>query len=202
QWRALQSDAEKGRSGLTVQETAMQEQVAQQRKAESRMEAIHQEQTAAGEAFNKVQGELYAVGSEIARLEQSIQHSRELQARQQKQFDETSGSLKDMEQHMVLDRKQVEDLTSKLAEAEPALKTSQEVESATDAEMQSAEAEVQSWQERLEKHHINNNELNRKAEGIRSSIEMLDNRMQNADRRLQKLAEEAESSDTSKLNND
>lgn len=202
QWTALQSDAEMGRSGLSVQETAMQEHVAEQRKAESRMEAIHQEQTAAGEKFNQVQGELYAVGSEIARLEQSIQHSRELQARQQKQYDETSGSLKDMEQHMVLDRKQVEDLTARLAEVEPALKKAQEIESAADAEMQSAESEVQTWQERLEKHHIKNNELNRKADGIRSSIEMLDNRMQNAVRRLQKLAEETQSSDTSKLSSD
>ena len=202
QWTALRSDAEKGRSGLSVKETAMQEHLAEQRKAESRMEAIHQEQTAASEQFNQIQGELYAVGSEIARLEQSIQHSRELQARQQKQYDETSGALKDMEQHMVLDRKQVEDLTARLAEVEPALRKAQENESAADAEMQSAEAEVQVWQERLEKHHIKNNELNRKADGIRASIEMLDNRMQNAARRLQKLAEETESSDTSKLSSD
>jgi len=199
QWAALQSDAEKGRTGLSVRETAMQEHMAEQRKAESRMEAIHQEQTAASEAFNKVQGELYAIGSEIARLEQTIQHSRELQARQQKEYDETSGSLKDMEQHMVLDRVQVEDLTSKLADVEPALKVAQETESSADAEMQSAEAEVQIWQESLEKHHIKNNELNRKADGIRSSIEMLDNRMQNAARRLQNLATETEGTDTSKL---
>lgn len=200
QWTGFQSEAEMGRSGLSVQETAMQEQIADQRAAEKRMESIHQEQTTAGENFNKVQGELYSIGSDIARLEQTIQHSRELQARQQKEYDETSGSLKDMEQHMVLDRTQVEDLTLKLAEVEPALKQAQEVESAADAEMQSAEAEVQVWQERLEKHHVKNNDLNRKADGLRSNIETLDNRMQNAARRLQNLATETQGTDTSKLN--
>lgn len=199
QWTAFQSDAEIGRSGLSVQETAMQEQVAEQRAAEKRMEAIHQEQTAAAENFNKVQGELYSIGSDIARLEQTIQHSRELQARQQKEYDETSGSLKDMEQHMVLDRTQVEDLTMKLAEVEPALKQAEQVEASADAEMQSAEAEVQVWQESLEKHHVKNNELNRKADGLRSNIETLDNRMQNAAKRLQNLATETEGTDTSKL---
>jgi chromosome segregation protein len=199
QWSELQSNAELGRSGLSVQETAMQEQVAEQRAAEKRMESIHQEQTTAGENFNKVQGELYAIGSDIARLEQTIQHSRELQARQQKEYDETSGSLKDMEQHMVLDRTQVEDLTSKLADVEPALKKAQEIESSADSEMQSAEAEVQTWQESLEKHHVKNNELNRKADGLRSNIESLDNRMQNAAKRLENLVTETEGTDTSKL---
>ncbi|MFC1777889.1 preQ(1) synthase [Pseudomonadota bacterium] len=69
QWSSLQSDTKIGHSGLAVQETAMQEQIAEQRAAEARMESIHQDQAGAGEAFNEVQGELYSVGSEIARLE-------------------------------------------------------------------------------------------------------------------------------------
>ena len=199
QWYALQNDAEIGRGGLSVQETAMQEQLAEQRAAESRMEAIHQQQSTSGDAFNKVQAELYAVGSDIARLEQTIQHSRELQARQQKEYDETSASLQDMEQHMVLDRAQVEDLTSRLAEVEPALEVAQKTESSADSELQAAEAEVQVWQESLEKHHVKNNELNRKADSLRSHVESMDTRMQDAANRLNKLAGETEGTDTSEL---
>ncbi len=199
QWSSLQQDAGLGRSGLTVQETAMQEQIAEQRAAEARMEAIHQDQASAGEALNGVQGELYSVGSDIARLEQAIQHDRELQARQKKEYDETSGSLQDMEKHMVLDRAQVEDLTTKLAEVEPALEKAQTEELGADAEMQKAEAEVSSWQESLEQHHVKNNELNRKADGQRASVEMLDGRMQDAATRLQNLAGETEGTDTGTL---
>jgi len=78
----------------------MQEQMAEQRAAEARMEAIHEGQSAAGEALNTVQGELYSIGSDIARLEQSIHHSKELQDRQKSEYEETSKSLSDMEQHM------------------------------------------------------------------------------------------------------
>jgi chromosome segregation protein len=198
-WSALQKDAELGRSGLTVQETAMQEQIAEQRAAEAKMEAIHQDQAGAGEAFNVVQGELYSVGSEIARLEQTIQHSRELQARQKKEYGETSGSLQDMEKHMVVDRAQVEDLTAKLAEIEPALAVAQKQESEADTELQVAEAEVTRWQESLEKHHVKNNELTRKADGQRANIEMLDGRMQDASNRLKNLAGETEGTDTAAL---
>ncbi len=199
QWSALQKDAGMGRSGLSVQETALQEQLAEQRAAEARMEAIHQEQTSAGEAFNEVQGELYSIGSDIARLEQTVQHNRELQARQKKEFEETSAALQDMEQHMVLDRAQVEDLTSKLAEVEPRLEQAQKEEADADAEMHAAEAEVAAWQERLEAHHVRNNELNRKADGLRTTIEMLDGRMQDAATRQQALAGETEGTDTTGL---
>jgi chromosome segregation protein len=199
QWSGFQNDAQLGQTGLAVQETAMQEQVAEQRAAEARMEGIHQQQTGAGDAFNKVQGELYAVGSDIARLEQTIQHSRELQQRQQKEYDETSGALQDMEQHMVLDRAQVEDLTTRLAEVEPALAKARGEEKSADAEMQTAETEVQVWQESLEKHHVKNNELNRKADSLRATVAMLDGRMQDASNRLKNLAGETKGTDTSDL---
>lgn len=199
QWSSLQKDAGLGRSSLSVQETALQEQLAEQRAAEARMEDIHQQQSSAGETLNEVQGELYAVGSDIARLEQTVQHNRELQARQKKEFDETNASLKDMEQHMVLDRAQVEDLTGKLAEVEPMLAQAQTEEAAADTQMQAAETEVAAWQERLEAHHVKNNELNRKADSLRATIEMLDARMQDAATRQQALAGETEGADTTGL---
>jgi len=199
QWLSLKNDAELGKSGLSVQETAMQEQLAEQRAAEARMEAIHQEQAGASETFNTVQGELYSISSDIARLEQTIQHSRELQTRQKKEYEETSSALQDMEKHMVLDRAQVEDLTGKLAEVEPALEKAQQEEASADAEMQAAEAEVADWQERLEKHHVKNNELNRKADSQRATIAMLDGRMQDASARLQKLAGETAGMDAGAL---
>jgi len=199
QWSSLQNDAELGRSGLAVQETAMQEQLAEQRAAEARMESIHQQQASAAEAFNGVQAELYSIGSDIARLEQTVQHNRELQARQKKEHEETSKSLQDMEQHMVLDRVQVEDLTSSLAEVEPALDQAQKEEANTDAGMQVAEAKVASWQESLEKHHVKNNELNRKADSLRATVEMLDGRMHAASNRLKNLVGETQGTATGAL---
>ncbi len=199
QWRSLQNDADMGRSGLAVQETAMQEQLAEQRAAEARMESIHQEQALASEAFNTVQGELYSISSDIARLEQSIAHDRELQNRQKKEYEDTSSALQDMEKHMVLDRAQVEDLTAKLAGLEPALAKAQQEEATADTGMQAAEAEVAGWQERLEKHHVRNNDLNRKTDNQRASLAMLDGRMQDASVRLQKLAGETDGMDTAAL---
>ncbi len=199
QWLSLKNDAELGRSGLSVQETAMQEQIAAQRATEARMESTHQEQAVASEAFNTVQGELYSISSDIARLEQTIQHSRELQEQQKKEYEETSSALQDMEKHMVLDRAQVEDLASRLASDEPALEKALKDEADADAEQQAAESEVADWQEELEKHHVKNNELNRKTDSQRATITTLDNRMEDASARLQNLAGETEGTDTGSL---
>jgi chromosome segregation protein len=199
QWREQMAIAGEGKVGLGAQETALQEQVAAQRSVEKKLEDLHQRQSDASEAFNAVQGELYAVASDIARLEQSMQHGREMQARQQQEYDEISASLKDLEQHMVLDRAQVEELTTKLAESEPALRAAETAESEADRELLDAEAEVQAWQEHLEEHHRRNNELNRKADALRARVEVLDQRMAAAVARIGELEQQSVDADTEPL---
>jgi chromosome segregation protein len=199
QWREQMEIAGEGKTGLGAQETALQEQLAKQRGAEKRLEELHQRQADASDAFNVVQGELYAVASDIARLEQTVQHNRELQARQQQEYDEISGSLRDLEQHMVLDRAQVEQLTRQLAESEPALREAEAAESGADRELLDAETEVQAWQEQLEEHHRSSNEMNRNADALRARIEVVDQRMVAAAARITELEGQSKGVDTEPL---
>ncbi|NND44814.1 MAG: chromosome segregation protein SMC, partial [Xanthomonadales bacterium] len=189
-WREQVRLAEQGKTGLGVQETALQEQLAAQRAAESKMEDLHQQQAEASERFNEVQGELYAVASDIARLEQAMEHNRELQRRQREEYDEVATSLKDLEQHMVLDRTQVEHLTGQLAEDAPGLKQAEQAETEAEQALAKAEAEVQAWQEAFEAHHARRSELSRKSDGLSARVEVLDQRMKTAAERLAALQEE------------
>jgi len=201
-WRQLMADAEAGQHGLSQRETRLQESIARQRSAEAALEKLHEEQGQAGEAFNEVQGELYAVGSEIARLEQSIQHARELQERQRAEFSETEGALKDLEKHMVLDRAQVEDLTQALAEVEPSLADARASEEAALEAMTSADQAVAEWQQAFEQHHRQSTESNREADGARAEIEVLDQRLIQASRRVEALEREGASMDIAALKKD
>jgi len=197
QWQHLMETASQGKQELSRRETAMQESLAGQRSAEAALEKLHVEQGQASEAFSTVQGELYGVGSEIARLEQAIEHARELQKRQQDEFAETESALKDLEKHMVLDKAQVEQLTRALAEVEPSLAQAVEVESRSTARLAEAEAEVQAWQKQFEEHHRASTERNREADRCRSEVEVLDQRLLQAARRLDALGKESESMDAS-----
>ena len=140
--------AEAGKQELAERETACRNRSAHQRAAEAALEKLRRSQAEASEALSVVQGEVYEVASEIARLEQKIEHNRELQQRQRKEFDEISASLKDLEQHMLLDQAQVSDLTSRLAGYEPALAEAEREEAAADAERSAAEAAVRSGRSR------------------------------------------------------
>jgi chromosome segregation protein len=196
-WQKLMEQAGLGMQDLAKRETGLQESIAGQRSAEADLERLHQEQGQASEAFNQVQGELYSVGSEIARLEQSIEHARELQKRQKQEFGETETALKDLEKHMVLDKAQVEELTRALAEVEPALKEAVHTESVAEEVMARAELAVQSWQKQFEDHHLRSSEHNREADRSRADIEVLDQGLLQAARRLEALGRETDSMDVS-----
>ena len=195
-WKALMADARRGQEDLARRETKREESVARQRAAEAALEKLHQEQGQASEALNEVQGELYGVGGEIARLEQTIQHARELHERQQTEFRETEEALRDLEKHMVLDKAQVEDLTQALAEVEPRLAQARTAEDAAVEELNGAEAEVAEWQKSFEKHHQASTEQNREADRARSGIELLDQRLLQASNRIEALDREVGGIDT------
>ncbi len=198
-WRELHEKAASGKRGLTEQETRLQELVATQRKHEKALEDLRQEQSEGNERLNSIQGELYDVGSEIARLEQSIEHQRELQQRQDEEFDETSAGLADIEKHMLLDKAQVEELTRSLAEARPALAQAETAEAEAESTLSEADKQVAAWQEAFEAHHLRSTEAQRMAEQNRSRIEHLDHRLMEASRRLEALEKEGGSIDTSAL---
>jgi len=201
-WKKLMADAEAGQQGLARRETHLQESIARQRAAEAALEKLHEEQGQASEAFNEVQGELYAVGGEIARLEQSIQHARELQDRQRAEFQETESALQDLEKHMVLDRAQVEDLTQSLAEVEPLLKQARAEEEKAQESMTSADQAVAEWQKAFEEHHQQSTESNREADGARAEIEVLEQRLMQASRRVEALEREGSALDLQALRDD
>ena len=198
-WRELNEQAETGKRKLAERENKLQESIAKQREIEKKLEKIRQEQGEGSEKLNAVQGELYDIGSEIARLEQSIEHQRELQKRQDEEYAETSSGLEDIEKHMLLDKAQVEELTSSLAEAEPALKKADAAEKEAEKVLTGAESEVATWQEAFESHHKKSTEAQREADQGRNLIERLDQRMIDASRRLEALGKESESLSTEEL---
>ena len=198
-WRELHDKAEAGKQGLAQHETKLQEGIAGQRNAEKLLESLRQQQAQGSERLNAHQGELYDVGSEIARLEQSIEHQRELHNRQDEEFEETSAGLADIEKHMLLDQAQVEELTAGLAEASPRLKDAEAAEKQAESALSDAENKVAAWQEAFEVHHRRSTVAQREADQSRSRIEHLDQRLLDASRRLEAFGKEAASLDTGDL---
>src|SRR5688572_22139040 len=81
EYRRLHAQAVAMHEALVADETRLQQLLAEQRAAEAQIEACRAQQGEAGERLGKVQAEGYRVSGELARIEQQIQHQRELRQR-------------------------------------------------------------------------------------------------------------------------
>ncbi len=190
-WRELTAQAEVKASELKNVETSMESKVADQRAAESALEELREQQAQATEGFNGIQGAYYEIGGEIARLEQSIQHEREMQGRRKQEFEETKSGLEDLEKHIVLDRSQVEELSQALAELEPLLSSAQQTQTQSGTEMESKSLAADKWQENFDSHRQESVEVSGRTELERARIEHLDQRIAQSRERLDVLASES-----------
>src|SRR5213082_3636117 len=98
----------------------MQEALAAQRAAEAVIEKQRAVQTSHGERLSAVQGRYYQVGADISRLEQSIEHARELRERQRADLAQAQTTLGDLGAHMERDEREVEELRTEIARLTPA----------------------------------------------------------------------------------
>src|SRR6185312_12954176 len=100
---------------------AMQAALADQRSAEAAIEkqrTFHQEQS---DRVAAVQGRYYEVGGDISRMEQTIQHTRELRERQKSDLAQAVATLNDLASHIDRDERETANLRSEIARLEPEL---------------------------------------------------------------------------------
>ena len=121
EYRGLDGQLQKLRERLSQEETKLQQLIAEQREAERLLETGRAGRETANEGLNKAQGEVYQVGSALARIEQQIQHQRELAQRLQKARDEAQSALAELGQHISGDETRLGVLRESVAEAEPQL---------------------------------------------------------------------------------
>src|SRR2546430_2020094 len=123
--RDLDSGAQVHDAAVRERELVMQGALAEQRAAESAIEKQRAAHTAHSERLSVVQGRYYEVGAEISRLEQSIEHARELRERQRADLAQAHTTLGDLGAHLERDERELEALRSEVAHLTPAFEAAQ-----------------------------------------------------------------------------
>ncbi|HET9390271.1 MAG TPA: chromosome segregation protein SMC [Steroidobacteraceae bacterium] len=186
--RDLDSGAEVHDSAMRERELAMQAALADQRAAEAAIEkqrAFHTEQT---EQLSGVQGRYYEVGAEISRLEQAIQHARELRERQRADLEQAHATLGDLGSHIERDEHQLSGLREEIARLTPELETVQRAEHAAAEALESAERQLQDWQQRWEDFNRALGSADQTTQVERVRIEQLENQMRRHGAQADRLA--------------
>ncbi len=197
--RQHETDLEQQDTALRAQETELERIVAEQRHVEAALESVHERQVEASERFNTVQAESYRVAGEIARVEQTLSHQRDLGERLQRQHAETGQSLAEIEGHIDADSQQIQALTALIQDAEPRLVEARERADHAGTRLREAEAALADWQLRQDEHARSSHESAQAAEVERTRIELLDKQCLDGDRRLAALAQERDRNDADAL---
>ncbi len=145
-WRVLDGEIAAQDRELAEQDNRVEAEVARQRRLEADIEANREAYTAASETFNQVQGRFYAVGSEIARLEQAIQYARETRSRQETELARLSQELEGGRVHLERDTQLLAELAVALAQDEPELARAQQALTEAAAQVVAAETALAAWE--------------------------------------------------------
>jgi chromosome segregation protein len=188
--RDLDSGAEVHDSAMRERDLAMQAALADQRAAEAAIEkqrAFHNDQS---ERVSAVQGRYYEVGADISRMEQTIQHSRELRDRQRADLAQARSTLADLAAHIERDERQLETVREEIARLEPEVEGVQLAETAAAEALEAAERELQAWQQRWEEFNRALGSADQTTQVERARIEQLENQLRRLTAQADRLAVE------------
>jgi chromosome segregation protein len=170
----------------------MQAALADQRAAEASIETQRTEHGAASDRVAAVQGRYYEIGAEISRLEQTIQHTRELRERQRTDLGKTRATLSELGSHIERDERQLAELAEEIARSTPALESAQAGEAAAAQALEAAERELAGWQERWEQLNQALGAADRTTQVERARIEQLENQLRRLQAQVERLTLERE----------
>jgi chromosome segregation protein len=175
--RDLDGGAEVHDTAMRERDLAMQAALADQRAAEAAIEkqrAFHNDQS---ERVAAVQGRYYEVGADISRMEQTIQHSRELRDRQRADLAQARSTLADLAAHIERDERQLETVREEIARLEPEVEGVQHAETAAAEALEAAEQALQDWQQRWEQFNRSLGSADQTTQVERARIEQLENQL-------------------------
>jgi len=184
---------------ISKHETDMEAAIAGQRSVEAALEKDRESLTDANDTFNEVQGRYYALGGDIARVEQSIQHSRDMRQKQTQDQEEVESSWQELQQHVELDESTLVELEQGLKESEPALKQVREQEQAAQETFTNAEQLMQEWQKDWDTFTGRSAENSEVIQIENTRIDHLERQIIQHEERLKRMGEEKQTLDDQSL---
>lgn len=198
-WRDLDHDIGARERALAAAENALEANRAEQRACEADIERLRAAHADASEQFNQVQGQYYAVGSEIARLEQAINFARERKAAQQSELKRVEQELADAEQLGARDRQRLTELDTELERDRPLLTAAQEHLEGLSEQLDQAQTSLDHVQQQWDDLQARTSEPAQQAQLERSRINQLEQRLAQDNARSARLQEELGRLDTAEL---
>ncbi|MGB5626469.1 MAG: AAA family ATPase, partial [Woeseiaceae bacterium] len=187
--RDLDDRAAEAKAHLSERKTRLEAAIAEQRSLEAALEDARVKQSERSDEFNVVQGRYYKVGSDIARLEQSIEYARELRERQETDLEQAVLGAQEISKHIDQDQTEIEQLELTLSELVPGLEQARQSEHASSVSLQRAEEALADWQQQWDTHALKYNAALQQQNVENTRAEQIESRLQSFSERRKKLVD-------------
>ncbi|MCG6862203.1 MAG: chromosome segregation protein SMC [Chromatiaceae bacterium] len=198
-WKSLDAEIGERDEALRAQETALERQVARQRHLEAEIEQKRDQYVQASDSFNEVQGRYYAVGSEIAQIEQGIQFAREKRRQQEADIGRMQRELSEVEDLLARDERALSEIDDALAEDEPEQETAEARMTEAITRVGTADSQLEEWEAQWDEFNRRAAEPAELAQVERTHINHLEQRMDQDRSRRNRAQEELDRLDTREL---
>ncbi|WP_299974777.1 chromosome segregation protein SMC [uncultured Pseudoteredinibacter sp.] len=189
-FQLLDEQAKSKQGIITELELKVESFVTDQVGKDTEIEEYRLQHTEMGDKFNEVQGRFYALGSEIARIEQNIQHAQSRSQELQRDLEQTERDCKEAEQHLLTDTEKTKQWEEELLEIEPELEMIKAAEEDSGDFLQTAEDAMQDWQIEWDSFNQTAAEPRQRAEVEQSKIQHLEQVQSRLLDRIKRLDEE------------
>src|SRR5690606_11215842 len=189
-YQQLDQQAKVKQEAIRDLELRMESFITDQVNKDTQIEKYRSQYTELGDKFNEVQGRFYAIGADIARLEQSIQHAQDRARQLQADLDQTNRDCKEAEENLHIDAQKAEAWEEELLELEPELELVKAAEESSGDVLLESEEAMQKWQNEWDSFNQRAAEPRQKAEVQQSRIQHLEQVQQRLLQRIEKLKEE------------
>ncbi|WP_020209607.1 chromosome segregation protein SMC [Gilvimarinus chinensis] len=192
-YRNLDQQAKGKQDAIRDLELKMESFVTEQVNKDTQIEKYRTQHSELGDKFHEVQGRFYAIGADIARIEQSIKHAEERNRQLQTDLERTDREVRESRERLEQDTEREQQWQAELLEIEPELELVEAAEQSSGDLLHEAEELMQAWQSDWDTFNQRAAEPRQRAEVQQSRIQHLEQVQARLLTRVEKLNDEKKS---------
>lgn len=201
-WMKLDEEARGYNTTINKQETLLQSHLAELQSIDTAIEKQRDFITTQGDKYREIQAKFYEIGSEIARLEQTIQHQKELKQQLALDLQQTEEAWQQVQQSLSEDQSKLQELNEALTELSNAATEAKSKADESTGLLGDVELQMHAWQTAWDDFNNNSAKATQIAQVEQTRIQHLESQQQSASVQLNKMSEEKQTVNIETLENE
>ncbi len=189
-WSGFNQQVEQRDQIISAQALKTEALITDKSRCDTQLEKFRIEHTECNEKFREVQGRFYAVGAEVARVEQSIKHAKDRAEELKRDLDQTQRNFAESEQHLREDKAKAAGWHGEREQVLSQVGVAKAAESTSTQQLVDAEQAMAQWQSAWDEFNEQAVQPQRQVEVQKSRIEHLEDSLLSLMQRVKRLADE------------